>query len=258
MWDDPKMLLSLVERPLEVTGEIGILSRDFFVQLFRRPFGLGLLVDELYSLGVASLSITNITLLFTGMVIAIQTSYTLAAYGAKIYTGNMVGLSIALELGPVLTALMVAGRVGAGITADIGTMQVTEQVDALRALAANPVKRLVVPRLLALLIMVPALTLLATVVGIFGGLLMAVFDIGQTSEFYIAHVKNQLTIADLFRGLGKTPFFAFAIGIIACYNGLHTTGGADGVGRSTWNTVVAASMTIFVSNFFLAKLFLWL
>src|SRR5437867_12268674 len=252
------MLLSLVERPLEVTGEIGILSRDFFMQLFKRPLGLRLLVDELYSLGVASLSITNITLLFTGMVIAIQTSYTLAAYGAKIYTGNMVGLSIALELGPVLTALMVAGRVGAGITADIGTMQVTEQVDAMRALAANPLKRLVVPRLLALLIMVPALTLLAVVVGIFGGLVMARFDIGQTTDFYMAHVRGSLTIADFIRCLGKSPFFALTIGIISCYNGLHATGGADGVGRATRNTVVASCMTVFISNFFLAKLFLWL
>src|SRR5213594_3649988 len=189
------MLVSLLERPLEVMGEIGILSRDFFIQLFKR-----LLVDELYSLGVASLSITNITLLFTGMVIGIQTSYTLAAYGAKIYVGNMVGLSIALELGPVLTALMIAGRVGAGITADIGSMKVTEQIDARRALAANPVKRIVVPRLLALLIMVPALTVLADVVGIFGGLLMAVLEIGQPSEFYIAHVQQSLHVRDLIRG----------------------------------------------------------
>src|SRR5438093_2307435 len=251
-------MFSYLESALAVLGGVGMLTFQSFGQLFKRPAGTRLVVQEMYNLGVSSLSITNVTLLFTGMVIGIQTSYTLGAYGAKIYVGNMVGLSIALELGPVLTALMIAGRVGAGITADLGTMQVTEQVDALRALAANPVKRLVVPRLLALLIMVPALTLLAIVVGIFGGLLMAVFDIGQTSEFYIAHVTHQLTIGDLFRGLGKTPFFAFAIGIIACHNGLNTTGGADGVGRATRNTVVAASMTIFVSNFFLAKLFLWL
>lgn len=251
-------MLSVLETPLVIVGELGVLARDTLRQIFKRPFGLRLFVDEMYNLGVTSLSITNVTLLFTGMVIAIQTSYTLGAYGAKIYTGNMVGLSIALELGPVLTALMIAGRVGAGITADLGTMQVTEQVDAMRALAANPIKRLVVPRLLALLVMMPALTLLAIVVGIFGGLIMAIFDIGQTTEFYMAHVKSSLTIADLFRGLGKTPFFAIAIGLISCYNGLHTTGGADGVGRATRNTVVAASMTIFVSNFFLAKLFLWL
>src|SRR5262245_25978956 len=143
-------MLSLLERPLSVLGEIGILTKDAVVQAFKRPFGVGLVLDEMYNLGVTSLSISNVTLLFTGMVICIQTSYTLGAYGAKIYVGNMVGLSIALELGPVLTALMVAGRVGAGITADLGTMTVTEQVDALRALAANPVKHLVVPRTLAL------------------------------------------------------------------------------------------------------------
>lgn len=251
-------MLSFFENPLRILGEIGLLTRDTFVQVFKRPTNLRSIIDEMYSLGVSSLSITNVTLLFTGMVIAIQTSYTLGAYGAKIYTGNMVGLSIALELGPVLTAIMVAGRVGAGITADLGTMKVTEQVDAMRALAANPIKHLVVPRTIALLVMVPVLTLLAVVVGIFGGLLMAVLDIGQTTGFYVAHVTDQLTITDLFRGLGKTPFFALAIAIISCYNGLNTSGGADGVGRATRNTVVAASMTIFVSNFFLAKLFLWL
>jgi phospholipid/cholesterol/gamma-HCH transport system permease protein len=253
-----RTVLLLAENPLVVLGRLGILARDSVFQILKRPFGLRLMVDEMYNLGVTSLSITSVTMLFTGMVIAVQTSYTLGAYGAKIYTGNMVGLSMALELGPVLTAIMVAGRVGAGITADLGTMTVTEQVDAMRALAANPVKRLVVPRLLALLIMLPILTLLAVVVGIFGGLIMARLDIGQTTDFYMAHVRASLTIPDLFRGLAKTPFFAFAIGIISCYNGLHTTGGAEGVGRATRNTVVASCMTVFVSNFFLAKLFLWL
>src|SRR5207249_4750977 len=157
-------MLDHVLNALAVLGGVGRLARDTLSQTFKRPFGFGLVANEMYNLGVASLTITNVTLLFTGMVIAIQTSYTLGAYVAKIYVGNMVGLSIALELGPVLTSLMIAGRVGAGITADLGTMQVTEQVDALRALAANPVKRLVVPRLLALLIMVPALTLLAIIV----------------------------------------------------------------------------------------------
>jgi len=251
-------MLSFIENHLRILGEIGILTRDTFVQAFKRPIEPRRIINEMYNLGVSSLSITNVTLLFTGMVIAVQTSYTLGAYGAKIYTGNMVGLSIALELGPVLTAIMIAGRVGAGITADLGTMKVTEQVDAMRALAANPVKHLVVPRTVALLVMVPALTMLAVVVGIFGGLLMAKIDIGQTTGFYIAHVREQLTVHDLFVGLGKTPFFAIAIAIIACYNGLNTSGGADGVGRATRNTVVAASMTIFISNFFLAKLLLWL
>ena len=250
--------LGFLRRPFAVLGGLGILTGQSLRQAIRRPLGGRLILAEMYNLGVTSLSITNVTLLFTGMVICIQTSYTLGAYGAKIYVGNMVGLSVALELGPVLTALMIAGRVGAGITADIGSMNVSEQIDALRALAADPVKKLVVPRLIALLVMVPALTLLAILIGIFGGLIMAVLDIGQTSEFYLAHVQHSLTVKDLLRGLGKAPFFAFAIGIIACYNGLNATGGADGVGRATRNTVVTASLVIFVSNFFLAKLFLWL
>lgn len=251
-------MLSVLENPLTVLGDIGILIRDSLVQALKRPFALRLTIDEMYNLGVTSLSITTVTALFTGMVIAIQTSYTLGAYGAKIYTGNMVGLSMALELGPVLTAIMVAGRVGAGITADLGTMTVTEQVDAMRALAANPIKRLVVPRLIALLVMLPLLTFLAVFIGIFGGLIMARADIGQTTDFYMAHVRASLPVADLLRGLAKTPFFAFSIGIISCYNGLHTTGGAEGVGRATRNTVVASCMTVFISNFFLAKLLLWL
>jgi phospholipid/cholesterol/gamma-HCH transport system permease protein len=251
-------MIAQAVRGLTVLGGVGLLTRDSLQQAVRRPFLVRLILAEMYNLGVTSLSITNVTLLFTGMVITVQTSYTLAAYGAKIYVGNMVGLSIALELGPVLTALMVAGRVGAGITADLGSMQVSEQVDALRALAASPVKRLVVPRIVALLLVLPALTMLAEVVGIFGGLVVAYFDIGQSTAFYLAHVEQSLTIKDLFRGLGKTPFFALAIGIISCYNGLHASGGADGVGRATRNTVVVASLTIFVSNFFLAKLFLWL
>ena len=223
---------------------------------FKRPFEVDLWVEQFYQLGVRSLTITNVTLLFTGMVLAIQTAYSLAAYGGKAFVGDIVALSVVRELGPVLAALMVAGRVGAGITAELGSMAVTEQVDALRALAADPVRKLVVPRVAALVLALPLLTILADTIALFGGLLMAVFEIGQSRAYYMSHVLGALTITDVASGVGKTVFFAFFIGVIACYNGLNARGGADGVGRATTNTVVVSSISIIISDFFLTKMFL--
>jgi len=237
-------------------GGMVLLARDFFRQLLRRPLEGQLWLDQIYDLGVQSLTITNITLLFTGMVLALQTAYSLAAYGGKPFVGDIIALSIVRELGPVLTALMLAGRVGAGITAELGSMAVTEQIDALRVLAASPVKKLVVPRVGALLIVSPLLTVLASTIAVFGGLVMAWFEIGQTRRFYLTHVVDALTIEDVASGVGKTVFFGFFIGIIACYNGLTAQGGADGVGRATTATVVTGSIAVIVSDFFLTKIFM--
>src|SRR5262245_1755625 len=237
-------------------GGLALLGADALRQLFRRPFERRLWVEQLEHLGVQSLTITNVTLLFTGMVLAVQTAYSLASYGGQAFVGNLLGLSIVRELGPVLTALMVAGRVGAGITAEIGSMTVTEQVDALRVLAASPVKKLVVPRVGALVVALPLLTVLADAVGLFGGMTMAVSEVGQSRAYFINHVLLAVTMQDVMSGIGKTFFFAFFIGIIACYNGLTATGGADGVGKATTNTVVSASISIIVSDFFLTKMFL--
>jgi len=238
-------------------GGLAILSGQTLRQGFRRPFERALWLEQLEHLGVQSLTITNVTLLFTGMVLAVQTSYSLKSYGGQSFVGNLLGLSIVRELGPVLTALMVAGRVGAGITAEIGSMTVTEQVDALRVLAASPVKKLVVPRVGALIIAMPLLTVLADIVGLFGGMVMAVSEVGQTRAYFVGHVLMALTMQDVMSGVGKTFFFAFFIGIIACYNGLSATGGADGVGKATTNTVVSASIAIIISDFFLTKFFLF-
>ena len=241
---------------LSELGGLALLAGATFRQGLRGPFERRLWLDQLEHLGVQSLSITNITLLFTGMVLAVQTAYSLSSYGGQAFVGNLVGLAIVRELGPVLTALMVAGRVGAGITAELGSMQVTEQVDALRVLAASPVKKLVVPRVGALVIALPLLTALADVVGLFGGMVMVVSEVGQSRAYFVSHVLIALTFQDVASGIGKTFFFAFFIGIIACYNGLSATGGADGVGRATTNTVVTASIAIIVSDFFLTKFFL--
>lgn len=241
---------------LEQFGGMVRLAGQTLRHAFKRPFEAELWIEQLYQLGVRSLTITNVTLLFTGMVLAIQTAYSLAAYGGKAFVGDIVALSVVRELGPVLAALMVAGRVGAGITAELGSMAVTEQVDALRALAASPVRKLAVPRVAALVIALPLLTILADTVALFGGLLMAIFEIGQTRAYYMSHVLGALTITDVASGVGKTVFFAFFIGVIACYNGLNARGGADGVGKATTNTVVVSSIAVIISDFFLTKLFL--
>jgi phospholipid/cholesterol/gamma-HCH transport system permease protein len=190
------------------------------------------------------------------MVLALQTAYSLQQFGGKLFIGKVVSLSLVRELGPVLMSLMVGGRVGAGMTAEIGTMKVTEQIDALRALATNPVRKLVVPRVLATTLMFPLLTIVSCAVGIFGGLLIAVGNLHLDANFYLRSVINTVKYNDLASGIGKTFFFGFAVGLIGCYNGLRTTGGADGVGRSTTVTVVASAITVLILDFFLTKLFL--
>lgn len=243
---------------LETLGGIVRLGADAVRQCFRPPFERELWMEQFYSIGVRSLTITNVTLLFTGMVLTVQTAYSLRYYGGQAFVGDIVALSVVLELGPVLTALMVAGRVGAGVTAELGSMAVTEQIDALRALAANPVRKLVVPRIGALVITVPMMATLAIAVALFGGVVLSVTEVGQTPSYFLNHVYGALTVADLVHGVGKTVFFAFQIGVIACFNGIRARGGADGVGKATTNTVVVSSISIIIANFFLTKIFLWL
>jgi phospholipid/cholesterol/gamma-HCH transport system permease protein len=189
------------------------------------------------------------------MVLALQTAYSLPGLGVKYYIGTVVSKSLVRELSPVLVALIVGGRIGAGMTAELGTMKVTEQIDALRAMAADPIKKLVVPKLGATLLMLPVVTLLGDLLGVFGGSLIAVYELGLTFNFYWNDVAASLTIEDVASGVGKSFFFAFFITTVACHNGLTTTGGADGVGRATTNTVVLASILVLISDFFLTKLF---
>ncbi len=237
-------------------GAVALLAEATVQRMFSRPFDLREVVRQLDAIGVRSANLAAVISLFTGMVMALQTSYALAAFGAKLYIGEAVALSIVRELGPVLTALMVGGRVGAGITAEIGSMTVSEQVDALRSLGADPIRKLVVPRMWALLVGLPLLVVLADIMGILGGLIIATWELGLAPGFYSSHVLRMLEYSDVFSGLMKTVFFAFVIALIACYNGLHATGGADGVGRATTNTVVAIAISVLVLDFFLTKLFL--
>lgn len=237
-------------------GGITDLAWQTIRETIRGPIERQLLIAQFDQVGVRSLSIVGITSLFIGMVLALQTAYSLEQFGGKLFIGKVVSLSLIRELGPVLMSLMVGGRVGAGMTAEIGTMKVTEQIDALRALATNPVKKLVVPRVLATTLMFPLMTIISCAVGIFGGLLIAVGNLHLDANFYLRSVINTVKYNDLASGIGKTFFFGFAVGLIACYNGLRTTGGADGVGRSTTVTVVASAITVLIMDFFLTKLFL--
>jgi phospholipid/cholesterol/gamma-HCH transport system permease protein len=241
---------------VEYLGGLAQLAGQVIVSSVTRPFYGSDLLRQMDEVGVRSLSITGITALFTGMVLALQTAYSLAAFGGKLFVGRVVALSLVRELGPVLTALMVGGRVGSGITAELGSMTVTEQVDALRSMAISPVRRLVVPRVLATLFMMPVLTALADMLGILGGLGIAIVELQMSAQDYLTSIWNQLQISDIMSGLSKTFFFGFEIALIGCWNGLKVEGGAASVGQATTRTVVLASICVLISDFFLTKLFL--
>ncbi len=240
---------------LETTGELATLSVKAFGSLLKPPYEVGQWVRQMEHIGVRSLGVAIITTIFTGMVMALQTAYSLPELGVKYVIGAVVSTSLVRELGPVLTALIVGGRIGAGMTAEIGTMKVTEQVDALRSMGADPVKKLVVPKLLATLVMLPALTILGDLLGVLGGLVVAVTQLDLSPGFYINNVLSNLSLNAVFSGIGKTFFFAYFIALVGCYNGLTARGGADGVGRATTRTVVMAAIMVLVSDFFLTKLF---
>jgi phospholipid/cholesterol/gamma-HCH transport system permease protein len=241
---------------LAALGEMTLLTRDAVRSVVHRPPEWRVIVDQLEQIGWRSLSVVNLTALSTGMVLALQLGHSLERFGAKLFVSRIVGVSLVREMGPILTALMIGGRVGAGIAAELGTMAVTEQVDAIRALGASPVRALVVPRLIAIGVMLPALTVIADLVGILGGCLIGVTELRVSSDFYFSSLMQGLVVQDVLSGVGKSCFFAYFIGIIACRNGLAVTGGADGVGRATTQTVVSASITVLVADFFLTKLFL--
>ena len=225
--------------------------------LATRRFPLREVAVQFEAIAVRSMSIVTVTALFTGMVLALQTVVSLSRLGAKPYTGMFVGLAFVLELGPVLTALMVSGRVGAGITAEIGSMTVTEQVDAIRAMGADPVQKLVLPRVIATTIGLPLLTILADMLGIFGGMLIA-NQSGITPEFYMGTVVSVVTVPDFLQALAKTFFFGWTIAMVGCYTGLNTSGGTVGVGRATTRAVVRASISILILDFFLTKVMMML
>lgn len=210
---------------------------------------------QMKKIGVDSLLIVSIVAIFTGIILALQTAYQMQKLSSEIYIANIVALSLIRELGPVLTALIVAGRSGAGITAEIGTMTVTEQIDALYTLANNPVKYLVVPRFLSLVLVLPVLTLYADLIGVFGGYAVGVFRLGITPSMYLTLTFDALAFKDLFTGLLKAVFFAMIIAIVGCFEGLKAEGGAEGVGKATTNSVVVSFVAIIAADCFFTFLF---
>jgi len=207
-------------------------------------------------IGVGSVMIILLTGLFTGGVLALQTSSTLKTFGATGVTGQLVMTSMVREMGPVLASLMLAGRVGSAIAAELGSMVVSEQVDAMRALGTDPIKKLVWPRLFALMVMTPALTLLADMIGAFGGWLVASALMNVASSVYISSAKDALTYNDIIGGLIKPTVFGLVIAIVSCRAGLRTHGGTVGVGRSTTQAVVLSDILILATDFFLSRLIL--
>ena len=241
--------------PLFYSGHLTILGWRAVKAMLSPPLDLRNTLREMEQIGVRSLGVAAITTVFTGMVLALQTAYSLPSIGVKYYIGTVVSKSVVRELGPVLVALVVGGRVGAGMTAELGTMNVTEQIDALRSMAADPIKKLVAPKLMASLIMLPMLTIIGDFLGVFGGLLIAKFQLNLTAGFYLNDVLSAITLGDIFSGIGKSIFFAYWVAIVGCYNGLSAKGGADGVGRATTNTVVVTAILVLITDFFLTKLF---
>jgi phospholipid/cholesterol/gamma-HCH transport system permease protein len=219
-----------------------------------RPYYFRDIVEQLDSIGVGSMTVVLLTGMFTGMVLALQSGLTLDQFGARSMVGRLVSASMVKELGPVLTALMVAGRVGSGIAAELGSMMVTDQIAALRALGTDPIRKLVLPRILAGLFMVPFLTCISVAVGLTGAWLITITQLKVASSVYWNSVVMGLYIQDVWMGLIKPFFLGFAIVSIGCHVGLRTRGGTQGVGRSTTNAVVAGSVAVLVVNFLVTKL----
>ncbi|HEY3380509.1 MAG TPA: ABC transporter permease [Vicinamibacterales bacterium] len=219
-----------------------------------RPFYTHDLVEQLDYIGVGSLTVVLLTGFFTGAVLALQSGFTLDQFGARPLVGRLVSASMIKELGPVLTALMITGRVGSSIAAELGSMGVTEQINALRALGTDPVRKLVVPRLLAGVLMVPALTVVADFVGIVGGWVIASGQLGVASSVYWNSLLDGLYVADAVMGLAKPFFLGFVIVTFACHVGLRVRGGTQGVGRGTTRAVVATSVAVLAMDFFVTKL----
>ena len=219
-----------------------------------RPFYMRDVIEQIEIIGLGSLTVVVLTGFFTGAVLALQSGMTLDQFGARPFVGRLISASMIKELGPVLTALMLAGRVGSGIAAELGSMVVSEQINALRALGTDPIRKLVVPRVLAAFIMCPILTVVANTVGLVGGWLIALTQLRVSSGVYWSAVVEGLYIQDVWMGITKPFFLGVVIATIGCHVGLNTSGGTQGVGRATTNAVVAASVVVLVVDFFLTRL----
>lgn len=230
-----------------------LLVGQVFRGLASPPIYMRDIVEQLDVIGIGSLTVVVLTGVFTGMVLALQTGTTLDRFGARSAVGGLVAASMVRELGPVLTALMVTGRIGSGIAAELGSMVVTEQISALRSLGTDPIRKLAVPRIVATTLMVPVLTVVSDAVGIFGGMFISITQLNVAGSAYWSNVYEGLYVQDIWMGLIKPVILGFLLASIGCHVGLRTHGGTQGVGRSTTHAVVAASVTLLIVDFLVTK-----
>ena len=243
-----------IKPQIQALGAYFHLLSDVVKDIGKNGISLREVSRQIILMGISSIPIVLLTAVFTGMVLALQTAYGLHRFGAKNYVGNLVGLSLSRELGPVLTAVMVCGRVGAGIAAEIASMVVTEQVDAIRALGGDPIRRLVTPRVVAGTISMPLLAGIAVITGILGGGLVAVLELDITAHQYYRSFLYAVRIPDVTDGLIKSVGFGILVSSIACFKGLRCRGGTEGVGLTTTSAVVTGSLMVFIANFFFTKI----
>ena len=238
---------------LSASGRLAIFALTAVSHCLRRPFYFRLVGKQVVDIGYYSLPVVGLTAMFTGMVLALQTHTGFSRFGAESAMATVVVLSVTRELGPVIAALMVAGRIGAAIAAEIGTMRVTDQIDALSTLSTNPFKYLVVPRLVAGLVTVPMLVFVADIIGVFGGYIVATYKFGFNPATYLHNTADNLTAKDVLSGLIKAGAFGFIVSIMGCYHGYHSRGGAQGVGAATTYAVVSASVMILLFDYVLTS-----
>jgi len=240
---------------LESVGRLTVFAGQGLMHCLLPPYYPRLILRQMIDIGYFSLPVVGLTATFTGMVLALQSYSGFARFSAESAVANVVVLSITRELVPVLAGLMVAGRVGAAMAAEIGTMRVTEQIDALVTLSTNPFKHLVAPRLIAGLTMLPLLVLVGDIIGVFGGFLVSVYKLGFNPANYISKTFDTLETIDVVSGLVKAGVFGFLLALMGCYHGYHSKGGAQGVGTATTDAVVSASVLILISNYFVTEIF---
>jgi len=243
-----------VLRYVEEAGKILLLFLSIISWLFRPPLKIRLIFKQLEFVGVKSIFVVVLTGTFTGMVLALQGYYGFRMFSAESLVGSTVALGMTRELGPVLTALMVTARAGSAMAAELGTMRVTEQIDALYVMAANPVKHLIVPRVVASVIMLPILTIVSDFMGILGGYFVGVVVLNINEGIFVKNITRYVDLGDLYNGLTKAAVFGLILSLIGCYKGFNTTGGAEGVGRATTEAVVLAAITILISDYFLTAI----
>lgn len=236
-------------------GGATLMTKQVFSEMFRRPLYVKLVLEQIYQIGVMSLPLVMVTAGSTGMVMALQFGLGLEKFGGKLYVPKIVSISILREMGPVFTCLMLAARCAAGIASEIGSMTVTQQIDAIRALGTSPIKKIVIPRVLGCVIGIPILAMAANFVGILGALVVCTNDLGLDPVFFVQKVLTTLWLPDFVSGFMKTPVFAMMIAVSACYFGLNVKGGTKGVGNATTMAVVTASISILVGDYVLTKFF---